>query len=314
MTDGATMRFDRLVLATGARPRSLDLPGAHLAGIHYLRTRDDAVALNAAIRQASRVAVIGAGWIGSEVAASARQMGADVVLIEPTAAPLHRVVGAEVGAVFTKLHADHGVELRLGGSVSELQGGRTVEKVVLSDGRVERADVVVVGIGVTPRTELAIAAGLPVDNGIVVDANLQTSVPGVFAAGDIANAWHPRYRRHLRVEHWANALNQGAAAGSNATGAVRAYDRLPYFYSDQYDLGLEYVGFADADHDVAIRGSLAEREFVAFYHRDGVVNAALTVNVWDVVEDLKTIVNAGVPVNVAALTDPDAPLVASRIG
>ena len=308
LTGGDAVDFDTAVLATGAAPRRLDVPGGDLAGVHYLRTIDDSIALAEALRAAGRVAVVGAGWIGSEVAASARQMGAEVVLIDPAPVPLRRVLGEQIGGVFRDLHSGHGVELRLGVGVAELRGTQSVEGVVLSDGRVEPADVVVAGVGVTPRTELADAAGLRVDNGIVVDEHLESSVPGVFAAGDVANAWHPHYERHLRVEHWANALNQGAAAGRNAAGIREPYTRLPYFFSDQYELGMEYVGYGDAGDEVIVRGDLATREFIAFWRRDGLVTAATNVNVWDVVEDLKTIVQARRPLDPIRLADPGVPL------
>jgi 3-phenylpropionate/trans-cinnamate dioxygenase ferredoxin reductase subunit len=306
---GATIGFDSAVLATGAEPRHLGGPGHEPAGIYHLRTVDDSLALRDALRRAHRVAVVGAGWIGSEVAASARQMGADVVLVDPGAAPLRRVLGDRIGEVFARLHSDHGVTLRLGTRVERLCGDAAVEELVLADGRVEPADVVVVGIGVTPRTELASAApGVRVDNGIVVDHHLESTVPGIYAAGDVANAWHPHYRRHLRVEHWANALHQGTTAGRNAVGALDVYDRMPYFFSDQYDLGIEYVGFASPDDDVIVRGDLDQREFIAFWHRNGVVTAAMNVNVWDVAEDLKTIVAAGTPADLDRLADPDVVL------
>jgi 3-phenylpropionate/trans-cinnamate dioxygenase ferredoxin reductase subunit len=308
LAGGETVTFDTAVLATGAAPRRLDVPGAGLAGVHYLRTIDDSVRLRDAIRDAGRVAVVGAGWIGSEVAASARQMGADVVLVDPAPVPLLRVLGHDMGAVFGRLHADHGVDLRLGSGVAELRGTKTVEELVLDDGRVEPADVVVVGVGVTPRTELADAAGLRVDNGIVVDEHLATGVPGVLAAGDVANAWHPHYRRHLRVEHWANALHQGTTAGRNAAGATDAYSRLPYFFSDQYDLGMEYVGYGSADDAVAVRGDRDARRFIAFWHRNGAVTAAMNVNVWDVVDDLRAIVESGREIDPARLADPAVPL------
>jgi 3-phenylpropionate/trans-cinnamate dioxygenase ferredoxin reductase subunit len=175
---------------------------------------------------------------------------------------------------------------------------------VLADGSIEAADVVVAGIGVVPRLDLAVASGLDIGTGVLVDQHLQAAVPGVYAAGDIAQAWHPRYRQHLRVEHWANALNQGATAGANAAGQAESYTRLPYFYSDQYDLGLEYVGYAAPDDDVIIRGDLAARKFLAFYHRDNIVSAALAVNVWDVVDDLKAIVASEQPVDLRRLADP----------
>lgn len=305
---GETIGFDTAVLATGAAPRRLYIPGADLAGVHYLRTIDDSVRLRDAIRDATRVVVIGAGWIGSEVAASARQMGAEVVLVDPAPVPLQRVLGDDIGAVFARLHTDNGVQLRLGTGVAELRGTKTVEAVVLGDGRIEAADVVVVGVGVTPRTELAETAGLAVDNGILVDEHLATAVPGIYAAGDVANAFHPHYGKHLRVEHWANALNQGTTAGRNAAGNRDAYTRLPYFFSDQYDLGMEYVGHGDGTDAVVVRGDRDAREFVAFWHRDGIVTAAMNVNVWDVVDDLKAIVEARTPVDPARLADPDVPL------
>jgi len=303
-----TLGYTTAVLATGAAPRHIDIPGAGLAGVRYLRTVDDSTALGDAIRTARRVAVIGAGWIGSEVAASARQMGAEVVLVDPAPVPLQRVLGDEIGEVFRALHADNGVKLRLGTGVTELRGTDAVDEVVLADGAVEAADVVVVGIGVTPRVDLAAAAGLTLDNGVAVDDQLQSSAPGVYAAGDVASAWHPHYRRRLRIEHWANALNQGLTAGTNAGGGREPYTRLPYFFSDQYDLGLEYVGHGDPGDAVVVRGSLADREFIAFWHRSGVVTAAMSVNVWDVVDDLKAIVARGGPLEPDRLADPAVPL------
>ena len=301
---GEHLPFTTAVVATGAAPRRLDIAGADLAGVHYLRSIGDSGRLGDAIRDARRVAVVGGGWIGSEVAASARQLGAEVVLIDRAPAPLHRVLGEEIGEVFSQLHADHGVQLRPRTGVAELRGRGKVEQVVLSDGEVQAADIVVIGIGVTPRVDLATAAGLKVDDGIVVDEHLQSSAPGVYAAGDVASAWHPHYGHHLRVEHWANALNQGLTAGANAGGGTERYTRLPYFFSDQYDLGLEYVGYSDPTDAVVVRGSLADRQFIAFWHRDGIVTAAMHVNVWDVVEDLKAIVAAGRTLEPGLLADP----------
>jgi 3-phenylpropionate/trans-cinnamate dioxygenase ferredoxin reductase subunit len=305
---GDTLGFDTVVLATGASPRRLGIPGSRLDGVHYLRTVDDAVRLRDAIRTADRVAVIGAGWIGSEVTASARQLGTDVVLIDPAPTPLHRVLGTEVGAVFRRVHADHGVDLRLGVGVSELQGNGSVQKVVLTDGRVEPADVVVVAVGVLPRVELATAAGLAVSDGVVVDDRLRANVPGVYAAGDVANAWHPRYRRHLRVEHWATAFDQGTAAGANAAGREEPYTRLPSFYSEQYDLGLAYVGHADPGDRFSVRGRLTEHRFIGFFHRDGLVSAAIAVNMWESVDDLKALVDAGRPIDPCRLQDEGVPV------
>ena len=300
--------FTAAVLTTGAAPRRLEIPGSDLSGVHYLRQIGDSRRLGDAIRDAGRVAVIGAGWIGSEVAASARQMGAEVVLVDPAPTPLHGVLGDEMGEAFRRLHADHGVTLRLRTGVAELRGTDRVEQVVLSDGRVEPADVVVIGVGVTPRVELAVAAGLKVDDGIVVDEQLRSSTPDVYAAGDVASAWHPHYRRHLRVEHWANALNQGTTAGINAAGGTERYTRLPYFFSDQYDLGMEYVGHSDPGDAVVVRGSLDDRQFIAFWHSRGIVTAAMNVNVLDVVEELKAIIAGGRPLDPKRLADPTVPL------
>jgi 3-phenylpropionate/trans-cinnamate dioxygenase ferredoxin reductase component len=306
------LTYTTAVLATGAAPRRIDIPGAQLGGVRYLRTVGDSLNLADAIRGAARIAVVGAGWIGSEVAASARQMGADVLLIDPAPVPLQRVLGDRMGELFRQLHADHGVTLRLGTGVTELRGTGTVGEVVLGNGEVEPADLVVVGIGVTPRAELATAAGLKVDNGVAVDEHLRSSVPDVYAAGDVASAWHPYYRRHLRVEHWSNALHQGLTAGANAAvidgGGQASYTRVPYFFSDQYDLGMEYVGYADPEDTVVVRGSTEDRELIAFWQRDGVVTAAMNVNVWDVVDDLRAIVTAGRPVDADRLADPDVAL------
>ena len=296
--------FDKAVLAMGARPRTLDVPGADLPNAYYLRTVDDSLRLAEAIRGSSRIAVIGGGWIGSEVAASARQLGAEVVVCDPLRTPLFGVLGEEVGSAFAQLHRDHGVVLRMGVGVSALQP----DGVVLADGSTEPADVIVVGVGAVPNVELAQHAGLAVDNGVVVDATLLTSAPGILATGDVASAFHPLYDRHIRVEHWANALNQGKAAGQNAVADPQPYDRLPYFYSDQYDLGMEYVGLAGKDDQVTIRGDRESLKFLAFYHRDGRVTAALTVNVWDVVDDLKAVITSGWEVDEKALADEDVPL------
>ena len=306
---GDSIAFSTAILATGCAPRRLNVPGAELGNVHYLRTLDDSVGLAGAIRSASRVAVIGAGWIGSEVAASARQMGAEVVLIDPARTPLHRVLGDTIGAVFQTLHADHGVELRLGTGVSRLRGSDVVESVVLEDGRVETADVVVVGVGVTPRVQVAeTARGVRLDNGITVNQQLETDVSDVFAAGDVANALHPHYKHHIRVEHWANALNQGVTAGHNAAGRKETYSRLPYFFSDQYDLGLEYVGHHMRDDEVVIRGNVASREFIAFWQRHGIVTGAMAVNTWDVIEDLRALIHEGASVPANRLIDVDVPL------
>ena len=238
LVGGERLAYDRLLLATGAAPRRLSLPGAELDGVLELRTFADSDALRGRLDEGGRLVVIGAGWIGSEVAASARQRGMDVTVVAPEAEPLERVLGREVGGIYGDLHRDHGVELRMAASVAAFEGDGRVERVRLHDGATIVCDAVVVGVGAAPRTALAEAAGLAVENGVLVDGRLETSVPGVFAAGDVANHLHPALGR-LRVEHWDNALHQGPAAARAMLGADEAYARTPYFFSDQYYLGME---------------------------------------------------------------------------
>ena len=308
LTGGDSVTFDALLLATGSRPRTLPIPGADLDRVHVLRTLDNARRLRHSLTSATSVAVIGAGWIGCEVAASARQMGAAVTVIDPMPTPLFRVLGEQVGRVFAALHQDHGVTMRMGAGVQGLVGTSAVEAVALADGTAIAADVVVVGVGVTPRIELAKEAGLAVADGVLADASLETNAPGVFVAGDIAEAAHPFLGRRVRVEHWANALNQGQHAARNMLGANAPYDRLPYFYSDQYDLGMEYVGLATEWDDVVIRGDVDSRAFLAFYRQDQRVIAGLAVNVWDAVDPLKAIITSRTQLPVASLRDPSTDL------
>ncbi|MGC8514343.1 MAG: NAD(P)/FAD-dependent oxidoreductase [Acidimicrobiales bacterium] len=308
VSSGERIGYDRLLLATGAAPRRLSVPGSGLDGVHYLRSIDDADVLRRSIGPSSEVVVIGAGWIGAEVAASARQLGATVAMVEMASAPLERVLGAEVGAIYRDLHAEHGVELHFDVGVDGLVGSTAVEAVRLSDGTVLPATVVVVGVGVTPRVELAEAAGLGVDNGVIVDEHLQTSGPGIFAAGDVANAFHPRYSTRIRLEHWSAALNQGPAAAQSMLGHAVTYDRTPYFFSDQYDLGMEYRGWAPSFDQVVFRGEPASREFIAFWLRHGRVAAAMNANVWDVGDAIEALLRSGQPVAPARLADPDVDL------
>ena len=300
--------YDRLLLTTGAEPRRLSIPGADLDGIFYLRTLADSDALRERLGERVKLAVIGAGWIGSELAASARQLGAEVTVIDPASLPLERVLGVEVGTVYRDLHRDQGVELMLGAGVESFEGDRHVQGLRTEDGSTVECDFAVVGIGVVPRIELAEQAGLRTDNGIVVDERLMTSAPGVYAAGDVANAWHPFYGQHLRVEHWANALNQGPAAARAMLGHEVAYDRIPYFFSDQYDLGMEYSGFATEWDGIVFRGDPADREFIAFWLREGRIVAGMNANIWDVNDDVQALIRSRRRVDVAALTDPDTPL------
>jgi 3-phenylpropionate/trans-cinnamate dioxygenase ferredoxin reductase subunit len=305
---GARLAYDRLLLATGAAPRRPNVPGVELEGFHLLRTVADSDAIRAAATAGTPVVVIGAGWIGSEVAASARQLGADVTMIDLAAVPLERVLGPEVGAVYRDLHASHGVTLRLGVGIDAMKGAGRIEEVRLTDGSVIPAGAVVAGIGVLPRTDLAAAAGLHIDNGILTDAQLTTSAPQVFAAGDVASAWHPTYGAPIRLEHWSAALNQGPVAAKNMLGMVTPYEKTPYFYSDQYDLGMEYRGWAPTYDRMVFRGDPGGGEFLAFWLRDGVVAAGMNANVWDQGDAIEALLRARAVVDPNALADPGTDL------
>lgn len=292
---GGQHRFDRLLLAMGARPRALRVPGADLPGLHTLRTLDDSLELRAAFEAARHVVIVGAGWIGCEAAAAARSHGADVTVIEPQPLPLVAVLGDEVATVFRDLHAERGVQWRLGTGVTEFLGTDTVESVLLTDGTEIEGDCFLVAVGAAPRAEIARAAGLEMadDGSVHVDAGLRTAASDIYAAGDVAAHFHPRYGKRVRVEHWANAKNQGAHVARNLIGDAQPYLRSPYFFTDQYDLGCEYRGLADPDlDDLVIRGDLATREFTAFWLHNGRVAAAMNVNMWDDADALKELVDA----------------------
>ncbi|WP_345505185.1 NAD(P)/FAD-dependent oxidoreductase [Pedococcus ginsenosidimutans] len=306
---GERLHWDRLLLATGSSPRRLTLPGADLDGVLSLRTIEDSDRLREALRPGQRLVLIGGGWIGLEVAAAAREAGADVTVLETLDLPLVRVLGPTVAQVFADLHREHGVDLRTGVSVEEITGedGR-VAGVRLGDGTTVPADTVVVGIGAAPNVGLAQGAGLEVDNGVLADAVGRTSDPDVFVAGDVANVEHPFLGRRVRVEHWANALDQPALVAAAMLDQQGPEPQLPFFFSDQYDLGLEYHGLGSPDDEVVVRGDLAGREFLAFWLRDGVVTAGMNVNVWDVGDAVKGLIRSRTRVDRAKLADADVPL------
>ncbi|MER7666982.1 FAD-dependent oxidoreductase [Kitasatospora sp. NPDC096128] len=312
LADDGEIAYHKLLLTTGSVPRRLPVPGADQDGVLYLRRVEDSDRIKAALHPGARIAVVGAGWIGLEVAAAARTAGAEVTVLEAMELPLLRVLGREVAQVFADLHRAHGVDLRFGVQVAELTGADgTVSGVRLGDGSAVAADAVVVGIGISPATALAQAAGLEVDNGIRTDRHLRTSDPHVYAAGDVANAYHPLFERHLRVEHWANALNQPQTAARALLGQPDAvYDRVPYFFSDQYDLGLEYLGYAEpGGYDrVVFRGDPATREFIAFWLSGDRVLAGMNVNVWDVTDPIRELIVSRRPVDPDRLADPKVPL------
>jgi len=311
--DGESIGYDQLLLATGASPRRLNIPGADREGVLYLRTVGDSERLAAAFQGGGRVVTVGAGWIGLEATAAAREAGCEVTVVEPEPTALYRAIGRELGDVFADLHREHGVQFRFGESVSELRGPGTdgpVGEVITSTGDALPADIVVVGIGVVPNTGLAVDAGLEVANGVVTDAALRTSDPIICAAGDLANSYHPLLGRRARVEHWANALNSGPAAARSMLGQDVTYDPLPYFFSDQYDLGMETAGLPEPGtyDQVVYRGDRAGREFIAFWLASGAVVAGMNVNVWDVSDDIQALIRSGKQVEPAGLTDPDVPL------
>jgi 3-phenylpropionate/trans-cinnamate dioxygenase ferredoxin reductase subunit len=311
-TDGRRTAYDKLVLATGASPRRSDLPGADQGRVLYLRTLEDSERLRAAFRPGADVVIVGGGWIGLEAASAAREAGATVTVLEMAEQPLLAVVGPKLGQSFAELHREHGVDLRTGVTVAAIEpaaDGDRVGAVRLGDGTTIPADVVLVGIGAIPNTDLAVAAGLEVDNGIVADAQGRTSDPDIFAVGDVANADTPALGQRVRVEHWANALDRPPSVAHGVLGEKGDFDKLPFFYSDQYDLGLEYSGHAGRGDDLVIRGDLPGREYLAFWlDGDDRVTAGMNVNVWDVQDDIQELIASRDPVDREKLADDSVPL------
>jgi 3-phenylpropionate/trans-cinnamate dioxygenase ferredoxin reductase component len=311
LSDETDLRYDKLLLATGSRARRLSIPGSDSTGVHQLRRYDDAENLNTALKAGTSLAIVGAGWIGLEVAASARGRGIDVTVVETAKAPLIGAVGEEVGGVFAKLHRDHGVDLRLETEINEVttdDGKATGLR--LGDGSTVTADRVLIAVGAQPNIELADDAGLSTrDGGVLVDASLRTSDRDIYAVGDIAAAEHPLFDDRIRTEHWANALKQPAVAVAGMLGEPGQYAELPYFFSDQYDLGMEYVGHAPSYQRVVFRGDVDGREFVAFWlDADNRVLAGMNVNIWDVLDDIKALIRKKSVVDPDKLADPETSL------
>ncbi|GAA2168558.1 FAD-dependent oxidoreductase [Pedococcus bigeumensis] len=303
--DGERTAYDRLLLATGSSPRRLTLPGHDFGGVLSLRTIEDSDRIRALMQPDAKLVFVGGGWIGLEVASAAREAGAEVVVLETLELPLVRVLGAQVAQVFADLHRQHGVDLRTSVTIEAIEGSNgAASGVRLSDGDVVPADAVVVGIGAAPNVALAEAAGLAVDNGVTADAVGRTSDPDIFVAGDLANVEHPFLGRRVRVEHWANALNQPDLVAAAMLDQDGPEPELPYFFTDQYDLGMEYHGMGGPDDEVVVRGSLADREFVAFWLREGRVVAGMNVNVWDVGDGIKALIRSRQVVDRDRLADP----------
>lgn len=308
LPDGSAMVYDKLALATGSRSRHLDIPGSDAAGVHYVRTVDQSAALLKSLAAGKKLVVIGAGWIGMEIAASARDRGVAVTILEHGSLPLETSLGPEMGEVFAALHRANGVDLRTRTDVKSISvtDGLTTG-VTLADGSVVPADAVLIAVGALPNTELASSAGIAVENGVLVDAGLQSSDHDVVAVGDIAAALHPILGTRIRVEHWANALNQPATAAETMLGRPAEYARMPYFFTDQFDLGMEYVGHAPpgAYTSVVTRGDVDAREFLAFWlDSNNKVLAGMNVNIWDCADAIKELVNSADPVDPKRLADP----------
>jgi 3-phenylpropionate/trans-cinnamate dioxygenase ferredoxin reductase subunit len=310
-TNGDQLRYDKLLLATGSKPRHLDVPGADLDGVYYLRNVEDSDRLKIKFAEAKQVVIIGAGWIGLETAAAARAAGLDVTLLVSGDLPLEHVLGPEVAPIFDELHRSHGVDLRYRTTAVELTGSHeTVTGIMLSDGSRIDADMIIVGVGVAPRTELAAAAGLKIDNGIVVDEHLRTSDPDIFAAGDIAQTYSPRLGRHIRVEHWANARRQGAVAAKAMLGQDAVDVRPSYFFTDQYDLSMEYTGdIGPAGYDrVIFRRHTDSNEMIVFWLYEQRIQAGMNINIWDVADDIDRLIQSARPINADDLGNPAIPL------
>ncbi|MGW4045354.1 NAD(P)/FAD-dependent oxidoreductase [Streptomyces sp. NPDC004721] len=318
--DGTHVRYDKLLLATGAEPRRLDIPGTDLAGVHHLRRLAHAERLKHVLTHLGRdnghLVIAGAGWIGLEVAAAAREYGAEVTVVEPAATPLHGALGPELGQLFADLHREHGVRFHFGARLTEIVGqDGMVLAARTDDGEEHLCHDVLAAIGAAPRLALAESAGLELADrihggGIKVDERLRTSDPDIYAAGDVASFPHGLFDTRLRVEHWANALNGGPAAARAMLGQEAVYDRVPYFFTDQYDLGMEYSGWAPPGSydEVVIRGDAGKREFIAFWVKEGRVLAGMNVNVWDVTDPIQRLIRTKAHVDTEALADPHVPL------
>ncbi len=310
LSTGEDIEYSALLLATGSSPRRLDVPGTDLDGVRYLRSVADSDLLHEDLRNGGNVVVVGAGWIGLEVAATARELGCNVTIVEPQPVPLHAALGERLGTFFADLHRSHDVSLRLDTTVSAILGDDKVTAVRTSNGDIP-ADLVVIGVGARPNIELAEAAGLEVDNGVLVDQSLRTSDPDIYAAGDIAHALNPFYGTRIRVEHWANALYQGPIAARGMLGHTVEYDQLPYFFTDQYDVGMEFTGWfpPGENKDIVIRGKLADRSFHAFWLSGNRVVAGMHVNRWDDgIAPIDDLIRARIPIARERLADPSVGL------
>jgi len=308
LQDGERLEFDQLLIATGGRNKRFPIPGIDLPGVYDLRTVADADRIREAIGHGGRAVVVGLGFIGAEVAASMRQSGLEVVAVEPFKTPLYRALGEEIGRVVEGLHRDNGVEMILDDAVTAFEGSGKVERVVTRNGRRIECSLAVFGLGIEPATELVAGTPVRVDNGIVVDDQCRTNVPGIFAAGDVANHHHPVCGRQIRVEHWQNGVKQGAAAARSMLGRGQSYDEVHWFWSDQFDANIQYAGFHAPWDRMVVRGSLPERKFLAFYLTEGRVESVVAINQGRDMRRTLPIIKARVAVDPARLEDPNVDL------
>lgn len=308
MAGGESLRYDKVLVSTGVRNRRFPIPGLDLEGVHDLRTVADADRIRSDIRPGRRAVVVGMGFIGAEVAASLRQSGVEVTVVEFARTPLFRVLGEQVGRAIAGLHRDHGVEMFFEDSVAAFEGAGRVERVRTKAGRRIECDFAVVGVGVEPVTDLVAGTGVEIDNGIMVDEYCRTSMEGVYAAGDVANHYHPVFRRRVRVEHWQNALKQGPAAARSMLGKGKPYDEVHWFWSDQYDANVQYAGFHTEWDELVVRGSLEARSFVAFYLKDKRVLASVAINRSKDLRRSMPLIKSQVQVEPARLRDEGADL------
>lgn len=311
LDDGDELAYDKLLITTGSRLRELFVPGVELEGVLYLRTLRDSDRLGDALQKKPRLLVVGAGFIGSEVAASARTIGCEVTMLEVAPVPLGRAIGEEIGAVYAEFHRERGVDLRTNTGISEFKGTGRLEAVVTSTGDVIPCDVAVIGVGVAPNTEFLEGSGVEVQNGVLVDEYCRSNVADVFAAGDVANWWHPMWQERLRLEHYDNAINQGGAVARNMLDRGEAFAPVPYFWSDQYDLNLQYLGFASHWDRIVVRGKPSEQRFSAFYLLDGRIRACLTLNRARDQKAARRLIQSGAQVDAERLADEDVDLMAT---
>ena len=308
LTTGESVQYDKLLIATGVRNRRPAIPGLDLPNIFNLRSVDDADVIRNQIAPGRKAAVIGMGFIGCEVAASLRQKGVEVVCIDPSPTPLFRVLGDQLGQVMSTIHHEHGVETFFNDVVTRFEGDSRVERVVTRSGRRIDCDLAVVGVGVEPVVDFATGSGLEIGNGILVDEYCETNVPSIYAAGDVANHYHPVFGARMRVEHWQNAMQQGAAAARTMLGKWQSYDPVHWFWSDQYDVNLQYAGFHQASERLVVRGDLETRNFIAFYLNHGRINAVVALNRGKDVRRVMPLIKARIAVDPRHLGDEDVDL------